>query len=230
MKRHMSSVGVLLAVGVLLVSSSHSHGPDRSRVDALAPVEVVAGSFRQPMGVAIASSGTVVVSDRKAGVVYEIGAGGVHPLLTGLERPVGLAFDGAGRLLMVEERAGRLLALDGGAVTVLAQGMKNPRWVAVGDDGTIYLSAQGLRSERRHRAHHSEDDEDDDDRGRPGDVILRLGPAGDLAVWADGFEGLEGLLVHGPTVLAAAEGRTTSGAGTTRSSRCPSRPTAPRVR
>src|SRR5262245_57314504 len=189
---------ILVAAGsALAVSSSQSHDPDGSRSGALAPVEVVA-SLRGPMGVEIEADGTPLVSDREAGKVYEIAAGRVRARLAGLARPVGLAFDAAGRLLVVEERAGRLLAFEGGAATVLAQGMHTPRWVAVAGDGTIYLSARGLEAAHRHR-----DDGDDDEPDGRGDAILRLTPAGDLAVWARGFEGLEGVRVHGHTLLAA---------------------------
>lgn len=163
----------------------------------LAPVEIVAKGFREPMGVVVAPGGAILVSDRKAGTVFEITEGGIHPLVTGLQRPGGLALDLEGRLLIVEEKTGRLLRM-AGSLTVLAQGMKRPRWVAVAEDGAIYLSAKGL-SAKRGRDEEEEDDEQ-------GGVILRLTPAGRLEVFADGFKGLEGL-AHGSALFAAAKGR-----------------------
>jgi RHS repeat-associated protein len=204
---------VLAAALGLQASSSQSHGPDRSRVDGLAPVEVLASRLGEPMGVAVEPGGAILVADRRHGAVYAVAAGGVQARLTGLADPVGLAVDPDGRLLIVEEKAGRLLVLDGGAVAVLARRMRQPRWVATADDGTVYLSARGLRSDAGHWSRHGDHDDDeedgaDGDRGTEGEVILRLLPGGQLAVWADGFEGLEGLVVRGDTVLAAARGRT----------------------
>ena len=147
---------VVLLAGVLglQASASRSHGPDRSGIDGLAPVEVLETGLRQPMGVAIDSSGAILVSDRGRGVVYAVGPDGTQARLTGLARPVGLAVDPAGRLLIVEEKTGRLLALDGSAVAVLARGMRTPRWVVTADDGTVYLTARGLRSDEGHRSRH----------------------------------------------------------------------------
>ena len=109
----------------------------------------MAAGFKEPMGVVVVEDGVVYVSDRKAGKVFEITDGKVETLVRPLEDPVGLAFDSEWRLLIVEEDEGRLLRLeDDGKLTVLAERMKDPRWVTVAEDGTIYLSAEGLKEKR----------------------------------------------------------------------------------
>ena len=105
---------------------------DHSRIDALAPVEIVAERFREPTGVAVDQTGAIFVSDRGSGDIFRIVGADIRAIATGLRKPVGLAFNGQGRLLIVEETRGRLLRLETDSrLTVLAQRMKKPRWVAV---------------------------------------------------------------------------------------------------
>ena len=182
------------------------------------------------MGVVVDEDGVVYVSDRKAGKVFEITDGKVETLVRRLEDPVGLAFDSEWRLLIVEEDEGRLLRLeDDGKLTVLAERMKDPRWVTVAEDGTIYLSAEGLKEKRdrdRDRGRNGgkdrdkEKDDDDDDDGdnddddkddkkkhkTHGEIILRLTTDGELSIFANGFKRLEGLAINGNSLFAAARG------------------------
>jgi sugar lactone lactonase YvrE len=159
----------------------------------LAPVEVVAEGFGEPAGVVVDPSGGILVSDRQSGKVLKLRAGAVDTVAADLRRPVGLAFDEDGHLLIVEEGAGRLLRLeDDRSFTVLAKGMRQPRWVTVADDGTTYLSARKLKTSKL---------KENDDR----EVVLRIGPGG-LTVFVAGFKGLEGIVVHGKTLYAAAGG------------------------
>lgn len=204
MKRAQKGLSFLLLIFFLLpflyfVIPIGSEPSDVSDIDVLAPAQLVAEGFRGPTGIAVDSSGVIFVSDREAGYLFKISEGEVHLLITDLKRPVGLSFDGEGGLLIVEEKAGRLFRLEsGGTLTPLAQGMRKPRWVAVAEDGTIFLTAKGLRSAR------DRDDEDEDEE--QGEVILRLSPSGELGLWVDGFKGLQGIVVHEETVFAVAKG------------------------
>ena len=100
-------------------------------------VEVVAGGFSDPVGVAVDRDGSVVVSDRKTGAIVRIAPNGRRAVLvTGLERPAGVAFDPQGRLLIVEERARRVLRRHAsGSLEILATGIVRPRWITAATDG-----------------------------------------------------------------------------------------------
>jgi len=176
-----------------------SESSDPSVIDALAPIETVAEGFKEPTGLAVDSSGALFVSDRKSGEVFKLN-GQIHSLVSNLKSPVGLGFDTSGRLLIVEERTGRLLRLEGdGSLTVLAQGMKKPRWVAVAEDGALFITAQGLKS-----AKDKNDEDEDEDQG---EAILRLTAQGSLlTIFAEGFKGLQGIVVHQSALFAAAKG------------------------
>ena len=149
-----------------------SGSSDLSEIDALAAVEVVANGFKEPAGIVVDPSGPVFVSDRKAGEVLKIIDAEVVSFITHLKRPVGLAFDLQGRLLVVEEKTGRLLRLEtNGSQTALAQGMKRPRWVTVAEDGTVYISAKGLKSVKdKDEDEEDEDEEDEEEEDDEGDI------------------------------------------------------------
>jgi len=95
--------------------------------------------------------------------------------------------------------------------------MKRPRWVTVAEDGTVYISAKGLKSVKdKDEDDEDEDDEDEDDEDEDdededdededeGEVILRL-LHGQLTIFADGFKGLQGVIVHENNLFAAAKG------------------------
>jgi RHS repeat-associated protein len=199
------AVLVLASVAALLfVFLPFSLEPsDPETIDALAPVEILAEGFQEPIGVAVDPNGAVLVSDREDGRVLKISGGRVEPLVSNLRGPVGLAFDTAGRLIIVEEKSGQLLRLeDDGRLSILAEGMNGPRWVAPARNGTMYISAKGLRfrSEKK-----GEDDDDGDDEGGR-QVILRLTPSRELNVFAEGLRKVEGIIVHEGTLFASAGG------------------------
>ena len=201
----------------------------KSVIDTLAPFEIVADGFREPMGIVVDDEGVIYLTDHKGGKVFEITDGQVETLVQYLEDPVGLAFDPEGRLLIVEEDEGRLLRLEeDGKLTVMVEGVKNPRWVATGEDDTIFITAEGLKSKKKNHRHRFSwfshrwwwkwkggGDDDDDDGGRDdddddgdkdksdGEVILRF-KDGQLSVFADGFEDIQGLAVNGESVLTVA--------------------------
>jgi hypothetical protein len=125
------AVLVLASVNALLfVFSPFSLEPsDPEKIDALAPVQILAEGFKEPTGITVDPSGAVFVSDQMDGKVLKVAGGRVEPLVTDLRGPAGLAFDAEGRLLIVEEKSGKLLRLeDDGRLSILAEGMKKPRY------------------------------------------------------------------------------------------------------
>jgi len=130
-------------------------------------VEVLARDLREPLGVAIASDGTVLVSEAGAGRIARIRGSQADTLVDGLERPQGIAL-ARDRLWVVDAGAKALIAFEpeSGARETLARdlplgappgvvprplrgfppfsGPQGPfAGIALGADGTIYLSADG---------------------------------------------------------------------------------------
>ncbi|MBM3817425.1 MAG: hypothetical protein FJW14_00210 [Acidimicrobiia bacterium] len=143
--------------------------------------EIVARGFQDPVGVAVSAGGRIVVSDRAAGTIVEVGSNGRRTvLLRRLDAPAGIAFDEDDGLLIAEERAGRVLRRDAsGAMGIVASGILRPRWIAVGTGGHLYVT------ERRRR-------------------IVHVTPSGEVRTVARGFRGLAGLAVSNGVLYAAA--------------------------
>jgi hypothetical protein len=115
---------------------------------------------------------------------------------TGLRGPIGIAFDRAGRALVAEEDSGQIVHVDPrGRRTVVASGLDRPRWIAVGDDDTVYVSAR--------RATH---EPGEDDTARSG-VILALRLAERPALFLHGLCDPEGLAIHNGVLHVATRGR-----------------------
>jgi Bacterial Ig domain len=133
------------------------------------------------VGVAVASDGTVYVSDVIHGEIFRVDMTGSATIITaGLRRPSGLALDGAD-LLIAEEGAGRVLRLTPtGAQSVLAGGMRTPSWLARGHDGTLYITAEAKS------------------------IIRRDPSTGQLDVVATDAHQLEALALNGTALFAAA--------------------------
>ena len=196
----MRSSSTVLLVAVLGVAITGPPAPADTPPSALAPIETYADGFRELRGIALDAEGAVHVADREAGTVTRILPDRSHRVVArSLERPVGLVFDHQARLVIAEERGGRVVRVEpGGTQTVLVSGIKQPRWLAVGDDGTLYVSARGLTRDV--------DPEPDDESAEP-ETILTLAPNGALSVFADGFKKLQGLMVTHDAVFAATQGR-----------------------
>jgi sugar lactone lactonase YvrE len=189
---------VVLLLAALLVPVA-VHGADALPA-ALAPVEVHAAGFRDLRGITVDADGHVFVADRAAGTVTKLAPEGRRTVVArGLQQPVGLAFDASGRLLIAEERAGRVVRVEAnGRRTTIVSGLRDPRWLAVREDGTVYISARRLPRDHGH---------DRDDESAEKDMILRLSPAGRLAIFTSGFANLQGLALDGETLFAASQGR-----------------------
>jgi sugar lactone lactonase YvrE len=199
--RSSSTVVLMAVVGVALTGPAAAvDAPPR----ALLPMETFAQGFRDLRGIAVDADGSVYVADRDAGTVTRIQPDGSHRAVAwGLERPVGLALDGQARLVVAEERAGRVVRLEpGGARTTLVAGLGQPRWLAFAADGTLYVSARRLT--------RGAEPEPDDESAEP-EAIVSLSPDGVLAVVADGFKKLQGLVATPDAVFAATQGRREDG-------------------
>jgi hypothetical protein len=89
-----------------------------------------------------------------------------------------------------------------GAVTPLVTGLVDPRWVAVAEDGALFISVRRLT--RATDPPPSDDDEADDD-AEP-QMVLRWQP-GALRIFADGLRRAEGVAVRDNTLYVATRGR-----------------------
>src|SRR5204862_6274734 len=119
------------------------------------------------------------------------GPGPVRIVATGLRGPLGIALDNTGGLLVAEEEAGRVVHVSrDGRLSMVASGLERPRWLAVADDGPIYVSAR-----RTANAGH-------EDPGNPG-VVLSLRDGGLPALLAHGLHDPEGLALRDGVLYVA---------------------------
>ncbi|PYM03406.1 MAG: hypothetical protein DMD82_17005, partial [Candidatus Rokuibacteriota bacterium] len=186
---------VLSLVALVAALSIAQDTQGRSAITALASFEVWADGFKDLRGIAVDPAGNVFVADRDAGTVTRIAPDRRHTTVArSLKGPVGLAFDMAGHLLIAEEQAGRVVRVEAkGRPTAIVSDVKQPRWLAMRDDGTLYISARRLTRDT--------DPEPDDESAEP-EVILALGPAGTLSVFAEGLRHLQGLAVDHDRLFA----------------------------
>ncbi|MBM3513566.1 MAG: hypothetical protein FJX59_07595 [Alphaproteobacteria bacterium] len=136
-----------------------------ARVDA-AGTTTLAGGLNGPVGLARASDGALLVTDAYAGHLLRIDpvTGAKTELARGLRQPEGLALMADGRIAVAETGAGRLIAIDPKSnnrqtladrlpfeahVTATADKIGLPAGVAVGRDGTVYVSCAGDFSIRK---------------------------------------------------------------------------------
>jgi hypothetical protein len=121
-------------------------------IQAQAPVEIVAPHLRAPAGLALdPTTGDLFISEADTGVILRLRLDSpgppytVHTHVTGFKRPQGLARDPRdGSLLVVDEKAGTLSRIArNGVITRLRDDLEKPQWVAIGEDGAIYVTAEG---------------------------------------------------------------------------------------
>lgn len=193
--RARASALALTLVVLAAVPGSGGHPPA-----ALDPFDIYADGFRDLRGLVADAEGHLYVADRADGTVTRIAPDGSHlAVAAGLDRPIGLALDLAGRLLVAEERAGRVVRIEpDGRRTSLVSGIEQPRWLAVHEDGTLFIAARALARDTA--------PEPDDESAEP-EMILALTPDGDLGVFADGFQKLQGLAADRDALFAATGGR-----------------------
>ena len=138
--------GRWLVLATILSGLAMSSDPAADQpMTGLAPFEIFADGFRDPRGIAVNANGSVFVADRKAGTVTRIANHTRTVIASGLQRPIGLAFDPAGHLLIAEEKAGRVVRVEAnGQRSPVIVNVKQPRWLAVHENGTVFVSARRL--------------------------------------------------------------------------------------
>ncbi|HEV8471165.1 MAG TPA: RHS repeat-associated core domain-containing protein [Methylomirabilota bacterium] len=183
------------ALAVLVALAVAGWTPARAETTGRPPVVLVADGLGHPRGVAIDTDGRAIVADHGGGIVVRVNADGSRTTLArDLRKPVGVAIDGAGRILVVEDDAGRIVRLDPTGPTVIVDGLLEPGWLAVADDGTIYVGARDLADPGARSGH---------DAG----IILAVRSDGRRAIVASGLDNLGGLAVDGQAVYAVARMR-----------------------
>ncbi|WP_461037250.1 hypothetical protein, partial [Streptomyces mayteni] len=110
----------------------HTHDPadDTTRVRV--------SGLRDPVGIAVARDGALLVAEAGAGRVLRVDAAdAVTVLAEGLPHPVDVALDGAGRLHVTDDELGAVVRLDdagGGPGTTVADGLGAPQGLVVDGD------------------------------------------------------------------------------------------------
>jgi glucose/arabinose dehydrogenase len=143
------SLGLLAAPQSTLAQAGAKAGDDLPRIQC--PPGYTAQVYAQGLvsldGLAISPDGIVHVAEERVGRVTRISAaGGVTPVLTGLDHPEGIAFDPqTGELYVVEDREhGRLIARAAdGTVSTLAGDLEAPEGIAW-TEGALYLTESTL--------------------------------------------------------------------------------------
>lgn len=178
----------LLLVALVPVAGS---APGQS-VRALAPLEVLADGLDEPRGLAVDSDDAVFVADRSRGTIIRVKPDGARSVMARrLQDPFGVAVDAEGRVVLTEEAGGRVLRLDATGPHVVAGGLIRPRWLAIGDNGTIYVVV---------RAGTADHDHDDHDRQ---DTIVAVAPDGRVSIFADALDEVAGIAADARAVYVA---------------------------
>jgi sugar lactone lactonase YvrE len=135
-----------VAVAFWFLLSAFSIVSSYHEVQAHAPVNILATRLHEPTGLAFdPMTGNLFITEADTGVILRLDPqGALHTYVTGFKHPRGLARDPRdGSLLVVDEKAGSLsrIAQDG-SINPLRYDLKAPHWVAVAEDGAIYVTAE----------------------------------------------------------------------------------------
>jgi len=106
--------------------------------------EVLAEGLDQLYGVAVTSSGAIVVAELGAGRVLSIQSGKVDVLATGLREPTGVAIDAKGACLVSEAGAGRVVRITTAGVETVLDGLQQPQGISVRDQ-KLYIVDAGAK-------------------------------------------------------------------------------------
>src|SRR5438093_2752703 len=164
-----------------------------------APFQIIATGFEKPTGLVVHPQGFLLLTDRETGVLYRLRPGFTtagkptftsEVLFSGLDEPIGGAVEPDEDLLVAEKDKGRLVRFTKLGEEVFSAvpepvtgGLKDPQWLAVDGEGTIFVSADGIKKEKLAKGMPDPKD----------DVLLKFAPDGGFSVIADGFKELGGL-------------------------------------
>ena len=181
------SFGLLLVALVPVAGSAPGHG-----MRALAPVEILADGLDEPRGIAVDSDDAVFVAERAGGTLTRVMPDGTRSVVARrLARPFGVAVDAEGRAVLSEEDAGRVLRLDPTGPHVVASGLNRPRWLAIGDNGTIYVVVRGETVDDDHGDH--------DGQG----AIVAVTPNGRTSIFVNALDEVTGIGADARAVYVA---------------------------
>jgi RHS repeat-associated protein len=190
MSLRVLALGGMLAALVPIAGSAPARG-----INALAPWDVLVDGLEDPRGLATDSDDVVFVADRGRGTLLRVAPDGTRRVVArGLDRPFGVAVDGEAQVLVSEEGRGRVLRVAGPTPSVVVAGLARPRWLALGDDGTLYVVVRDSGREG-----------DGDDDGP--DAIVAVAPDGRQSTFVDGLREVGGLVANGTGVYVVARAR-----------------------
>ncbi|NYI03459.1 Vgb family protein [Allostreptomyces psammosilenae] len=147
-----------------LLHTTSQYGTVQTYDPARGTTRTRATGLRQPLGIAVAPDGSLVVAEAGAGRVVAISGGDtitgatvtgdsvtgdtVTVLAEGLGHPVDVAFDAEGRAYVSDDRLGAVLRIDGGTVDVVADGLEGPQGLAAlgGELFTVEVARRRLRA------------------------------------------------------------------------------------
>jgi glucose/arabinose dehydrogenase len=179
-----------------------------------APLQIVATGFEKPTGLVEHPQGFLLLTDPETGVLYRLTPGfttagepafSSEVLFAGLDEPIGVAVEPNEDLLVAEKDKGRLVRFGKLGEEVYSAvpepvtgGLIDPRWLAVDREGSIFVSADGIKKEKLAKGMPNPKD----------DVLLKIAPDGAFSVIADGFKELRGLALDpAGNLFAGAERR-----------------------
>lgn len=132
-----------LVLGALLILTLFAKSPPALATQQYGPAQAVVTGQSEPVGLALAGSGTLYWVDFGSGQLMSLAPGSSSPtvLLTDLSEPQGLGVDNAGNLYFTEYTAGTLdeLKVGSSAKTILASGLSYPNFLSVTPAGDVYF-------------------------------------------------------------------------------------------
>jgi sugar lactone lactonase YvrE len=133
--------GVAAGNGLLHITSQvgdvRTHDPERGTT------RVRATGLNEPMGIAVAADGSVLVAESGAGRVLRIDDdNAVTVLAHGLAHPVDVAVDSFGRCYVSDDRLGAVLRIDEGRAVTVAGDLGAPQGLTVQNDNLFVLETE----------------------------------------------------------------------------------------